>query len=92
MRFYFYATRRPDGQWELRSSLTAQATAYPNRDAALLAARQNCRRHRELHGTACGVRIQAEDGSWVDEYLEGNGDPPPETGAIKPQPDRRRRS
>ena len=72
MRFYFYATERTDGQWELHSSLTSSASAYPNRDAAMLAAKINCRRHWELHGTPCGVRVRAEDGSWTDEHLEGD--------------------
>ena len=71
MRFFFYATERQDGQWELHSSLTPQPTAYPNRDAALLAARHNCRKHWELHGTPCGVRLRAADGDWVDDHLEG---------------------
>jgi hypothetical protein len=78
MRFYFYATERDDGQWELHSSLTSQPTAYPNREAALLAAKQNCRRHWEVHGTACGVRVRTQDGSWIDEHLEGDLGPHPE--------------
>lgn len=71
MRFYFYASERTDGQWELHSSLTAGPTTYPNRDAALLAAKLGCRRRWEVHGTPCGVRVRAEDGSWTDEHVEG---------------------
>lgn len=46
----------------------------------MLAARQNCRRHWELHGTPCGVRVRAEDGSWVDEHLEGDPGQSPDPG------------
>ena len=72
MRFYYYVASTADPQaWEVHSSLQAAQNGFSTRDAALLAARQSCRRHWEDRVEPCGVRVQDAEGEWVDDLLCG---------------------
>lgn len=90
MRFYYYATDVKDGTWTLHSSLESEPLRFPNKDAALAAARANCRKHWESYGTPCGVRIQAEEGSWIDQHVIGEEESSPSSPRTS-KPDRGRR-
>jgi len=70
MRFFYYVSPLPDGQWELVSSLEPKPGRYPTREEALAAARQGCRRQWEDHGFPCGVRLRDAE-AWVDDHLVG---------------------
>lgn len=72
MRYYVYAAPLPDGQWQLRSSFAIKDLLHPNEDAALIAARLNCRRIWEETGNPCGVRVQRSLDQWEDHFLVGD--------------------
>lgn len=55
----------------MHSSLQGPQNGFSTRDAALLAARQSCRRHREDSVEPCGVHVQGADGEWIDDLLFG---------------------
>ena len=75
MRFYYYVTPTADPQaWEVHASLQPPLDGFNTRDAALLAARQSCRRRWEDRAESCGVRVQDADGEWVDDLLFGEGE------------------
>jgi hypothetical protein len=71
MRFFYYVSPLPDGQWELVPSLEPKAARLPTREEALAAARQGCRRQWENHGFPCGVRIR-ETETWIEDHLVGD--------------------
>ncbi|MEO7252139.1 MAG: hypothetical protein ABIW30_05970 [Arenimonas sp.] len=70
MRFFYYVIPAATPEhWEIRSSLKSPGEIYASRDLAILAARQGCRRQAEELGRRCGVRIESDDGAWLDEAL-----------------------
>jgi hypothetical protein len=71
MRFYYYAVPLSDGQWQLTSSLEPNTSTHASRELALLFARQQCRRRWEDERTPCGVRVQVNDGEYVDDATFG---------------------
>lgn len=73
MRFYYYVTPHPDGQWALHSSLESKPILHRNKEAAILDAKKNCRRHWEETGIPCGVKVQGGEGEWEDHHLVGEG-------------------
>lgn len=74
MRFFYYVSPLPDGQWELVSSLEPRPARHATREEALAAARQGCRRHWEQLGYPCGVRVRDGD-AWVEDHLLGDEPP-----------------
>ena len=66
MSFNIYAQPLPDGRWGLLSSHQAALASYPDKAAALSAARGQCLREWEETGNAYGIRVRDLDGAWSD--------------------------
>jgi tRNA U54 and U55 pseudouridine synthase Pus10 len=92
MRFYYYATELEDGKWSLHSSLEQKPLVHASKEAALAAARSNCRKHWETHGTPCGIRLKSKAGDWIDELVVGDaGRSAPDQARPTRSKDRRQR-
>lgn len=59
-------------RWAVGVSPNSAGLRYPDRNAAVAAARRACRHKWEIEGQRCVVRVLGESGEWEDAELFGS--------------------